>query len=268
MESESRELANSADLAAIAEVAYRGHGGELLARPVTPVLFKDAPAFTLTYADSEVARQLDRSPRISLVFSDSRLAYMGWNPLAAAVAVEVIPDPEGEMFQREILYQELRKFRPSRELMYTPLARREHWWYVPRWIVRVAEVGGVRAVARRTAPEHGVLAWEADGGIEADCVRVENWDAQRVTMSPLAEGEPRYYPDGARAALFQHDFSVPDMEQHVSFLATGRMVNGRLSVAARGGTRTLGKPPGLLARWRAFKSLEKRCKAGLRESGV
>ena len=133
---------------------------------------------------------------------------------------------------------------------------------MPRWIVHVVEAGEPRAVARRTGLDQGVLAWKTDRAIAADTVLVEDWDADPIVVEPLSdEGLPS---ETCPAALFFHDFVIPDMDPRTSFLATGWLDNGRLSVMRRAGSLELGKRPGLIARWRAQRDFERRCKAGLK----
>lgn len=259
------ELISSVEMAAVAEVAYLDRDGLPRVLTVTPLLLGEDPAFTLTYADSLVACEIGRSSRVSMIFSDSRLAYVGWNPLAVTAAVEVMPDPEGELFHEELLVQELRKFPPSRLLIDSPLLRREHWWYMPRWIFRLKEIGDPEPLIRRTAgDDQGVLVWRTGGDLAADTVRVDDWDAGVIAVSSLI-GRSLHTPDDPPGALFYHDFSIPDMDQRTAFLATGRLRNRRLSTTGRAGSRTLGRRPGLLARLRAQRTLKKRCQAGIKE---
>ena len=255
-------LTTSAEMAAVAEFAYLDASGVPRIEPVTPLLLDGVPVFTLTYARSEKVREISASSQAALVLSDSRLAYVGWRPLTATVRVEVIQDPEGELFSEKLLHQELRKFPPDRQLIDSPLLRRENWWYVPRFIVRLVETGEPRPVARREIPDHGVLAYVSGEGLTAETVRVEDWNADRIPIRLPGPGEPSL-PEGSPAALLYHDFAVPDMDPRTSFLAAGRLENGRLSVTRRSGSRTLGERPGLLTRWRAQRDLKRRCEAGL-----
>jgi hypothetical protein len=256
-------LTTTTELAAVAAFAYVGPDGVPRLTPVTPLLLDGAPAFTLTYALSDVAREISGSPGAALVFSDSRLAYVGWSPLSVAVEVEVLPDPEGELFCDALLTQELLKFPPGRQIIDSPLLQRENWWYLPRWVVRVVGTGEPRPVARRAAPDHGVLAYESGGVLAADTAQVADRDADRISVRTLSEGGPP--PPGSPAALLLHDFATPDMDPRNTFLATGKLESGRLLVDRRSGSPELGERPGLIARWREQRALERRCKAGLRE---
>lgn len=256
-------LRTSAEMAAVAELAYAGEDGAPRIEPLTPLPLEGEPAFALPYSRKDLARRLEASPRVSLTFSDSRLARVGWNSLTVEGKVEVIPDLEGDLFLEELLYWELRKFWPSRQLIGSLVLRRDNWWYLPRLIARFIGNETPRPVVRRAGPNHGVLAWKGGDGITSDTVRVDDWDSERPSVSPLSPGEP--LPSGVPAALLYHDFSVPDMEQRASLHITGRLENGRLRVRDRSGSRELGKRPGIISRWRAQKDLERRCKAGIRE---
>ncbi len=258
-------LRTSAEMAAVAELAYTGPDGIPRVEALTPLLLEKEPVFALPYARTDLARCLESDPRVSLTFSDSRLARVGWSPLTVEGRMEVTPDPEGDVFLEEPLYWELRKFWPSRQLIGSLVLRRDNWWYVSRLILRFTETGIPRPVTRRTEPDQGVLAWKEAGIVSSDTVRVDDWDSDRQLVSSLSQKE---LPNNVPAALLYHDFSVPDREQRASLNFTGTLNDGRLSVTHREGTRNLEKRPGLIARWRAQKDLERRCKAGLEGRGV
>ena len=256
-------LRTSAEMGAVAELAYSDSDGSPRIEPLTPLLLQKEPAFALPYSRIDLAYRLEKSPQVSLTFSDSRLARVGWSPLAVEGRMEVTPDVEGDLFLEELLYWELRKFWPSRQLIGSLVLRRDNWWYVPRLILRFTETESPRPITRRTEPDHVILSWKTDDGIASDTVRVEDWEAERPPATPLSPDAT--LPDGVQAALLHHDFSVPDREQQSSARLSGRLENGRFSVARREGPRTLGKRPGIVARWRAQKDLERRCREGLKD---
>lgn len=258
-------LRTSAEMAAVAELAYTGDDGVPRIEVLPPLLLEKEPVFALPYAREDLARRLEEDPQVSVTFSDSRLARVGWSPLAVEGRMEVVPDPEGDLFEEEPLYWELRKFWPSRQLIGSLVLRRDNWWYMPRLFLRFIETGTPRPVTRRTGPDHGVLAWKGSGGIFSDTVRVDDWDSERPVVRSLSPDGS--LPDGVPAALLYHDFSVPDMEQRTSLHLSGRLENGRLSVTYRVGSRELARRPGIISRWRAQKELERRCKAGLKSRG-
>lgn len=258
---DSQTLRTSAETASVAELAYTDLSGTPRIEALTPLLLEKEPVFALPYSRMDITRCLDEDPHVSLTFSDSRLARVGWSPLTVEGKMEVTPDPEGDIFLEEPLYWELRKYGPSRPLIGSLVLRRDNWWYVPRLILRFTEIENPRPVTRRTEPDQGILAWKEADNILSDTVRVDDWDAERPVLD-LLSGE--VHPlDNAPAALLYHDFSIPDREQRASLSLTGTLNNGRLSVARREGSRTLEKRPGLIARWRAQKDLERLCKAGL-----
>ncbi len=257
-------LRTSAETAAVAELSYTGPDGPCI-EALTPLLFEKEPVFALPYARTDLARCLENDPQVSLTFSDSRLARVGWSPLTVEGTMEVVPDPEGDLFLEEPLYWELRKFWPSRQLIGSLVLRRDNWWYVSRLILRFTGIETPRPVTRRTEPDQGVLAWKEADNIFSDTVRVDDWDSERPLVSSLSQEE---LPDNVPATLLYHNFSVPDREQRASLNLTGTLNNGRLSVTHREGTHTLEKHPGLITRWRAQKELERRCKAGLESWGV
>lgn len=258
-------LVTSAELAALGAVALPGSGGgppEI--RGVTPLLLDGAPAFTLTYDRLEEARRIARAPALTLALYDPRLARVGWSPLAAPVRATVEPDPEGKRFCDELLEPELRKHPPSRELANSFLLQRENWWYLPRLIVRLEPVEPPRPLTRRTDPSHGLLAWTNGPGEHpgAQTVAVSDPEGDRVSVTSLGEGEP---PDGAPATLRLHDLELPEMERSATLTLSGRLRGGTLAVESRSGSTALGSRPGVLARWRWLRSLERGCKRGLKE---
>jgi hypothetical protein len=121
-----------------------------------------------------------------------------------------------------------------------------------------------RPIARRTDPDHGVLAYKTGDTLVAETVRVENWDVDYIPVKPF-DAHTSLPSEGVPAALLFHDFAIPDMDPRTTFVARGRLENDRLSVTQRDGSRVLGKRLGLLARWRAQRDFERRCKAGLKE---
>ena len=256
-------LRTSAEMAAVAELAYLDDVGSPRIEPLTPLLLEKEPVFALTYDWIDLARKLEKSPEVSLTFSDSRLARVGWSPLAVSGGIEVVPDPEGDLFLQELLDWEFRKFWPSRQLIGSLVLQKDNWWYLPRLVLRFTGTETPRLIERRTKPDHAVLAWRTDAGVVSDTVRVEDWEAERPVVTELPSEAALH--DNAPAALLYHDFSVPDREQQATLHLSGRLENRRLAVAQRNGSRTLGKRPGIVARWRAQKDLERRCRAGLKD---
>ncbi|MGF1473584.1 MAG: hypothetical protein ACFB50_17825 [Rubrobacteraceae bacterium] len=260
---DQQTLRTAAETAAVAELSYLDNDGSPRIEPLTPLLLEKEPAFALPYSRIDLAYQLEKSPRVSLAFSDSRLARVGWSPLAVEGTMEVTADLEGDLFLEEPLYWELRKFWPSRQLLGSLMLRRDNWWFVPRLILRFTERHTPRPIARRTEPDHGILARKTGYAPTSHVVRVEDWESERPAVWPLPPEAS--LPGDGPAALLYHDFSIPDREQRSALHLSGLLDGGRLRVARREGSRALGDRPGIIARWRAQKDLEKRCRNGLKD---
>ncbi|MGI8650486.1 MAG: hypothetical protein ACR2KW_08930 [Rubrobacter sp.] len=269
---EASALLTSAKTAAVAELAYtaeNGKSGELQgrtqerirARTVTPVVLDGDPAFTLTYADADLAQHLARNPEVCLTFTDSRLARVGWRPLGVTARLSVVPDIEGELYCDELMHQELFKFPPGRKLSNSLILRRENWWYLPRFILKLEATSDAIPLTKRSPENHAVLFWNetgANGDLTCDTVAAEDRGRDGIFVRSLSGRE---LPASGMASLYTHDFSIPDLEHRVSFIASGRLQDGRLAVESREGRRDLLNAPGLLARWREYRNFERRCRA-------
>lgn len=249
-------LLHAAARAAVALVGWRDASRRLQAHALVPLVAGRRLVFALPYTEAALADALAAAPGAAVVvMSDPRLA-----PPFASVAgrgrVTVAADPRGERFEAELLAQQLRKHPPSRVLLDSPLLRREHWWYLPRLLVGlepdatwpVEPLGG----------DTGTLLWDEAGGLAAATVAVDGWDRDDVTLRGSGD-----VPDAAEALLVSHDFAVPDRERTATLLLRGAVSGGRLSVIERVGERHLPRPPGLLARIRRQRDLERRCRSAL-----
>lgn len=193
------------------------------------------------------------------MLSDQRLSGAAWEPLAALGRVTLFEDGEGELFRAQLLDQELRKHPPARALAGSPILRREHWWYLPR-LVLLLEVEHVGPVAPRAGPLDAVLAVDADG-LRVSTVRVVDWEADPlgVVGGPADVRGP--------AVLVGQEVSVPDAERWTVHSTTGCYDDGRLLDAQRPVSRELEPVPGLRARVRRQRELERACVRALRAAG-
>jgi hypothetical protein len=248
-----------ANLAARAELGWRGADGGLDAAAFVPLVIDGHVIAALPFAHAGVARRLAGATAATLVFSDSRMAHKGWSSCAVPVSVDVTADRTGEWTWTGALDQEVRKHPPARLLIDTAIQRREHWWYVPRWIVRLRVGGNVQPVARRQGACDGVLFVDGAHGPSARTVAVEEWDADVVRVTPL--DAPAADAAGP-ALLFGHDFSIPDQERSSRLVLHGDLDGRLLRVRRREGALAL-PAARLLHRLRAHYRLERACRRAL-----
>ena len=194
-----------------------------------------------------------------LTLSDPRLTGSAWRPLVITARPTVVEDLDGALFTDRLLDQELRKHPPSRALADSAMLRREHWWYLPR-LVLLLDVVHIEPGGRRDGPDDAVLAVD-DGGLVVRTVRVTDWEGDPLTLEggPLTAEGP--------AVLVGQEISVPDVERWTVHTTTGRYADGRLQDVVPAATRELEPVPGLLARVRRQRALEKACIAAIRAAG-
>ncbi|WP_239675271.1 pyridoxamine 5'-phosphate oxidase family protein [Natronosporangium hydrolyticum] len=259
------ELGRAIHAAAVAELVWLGAPGEAPpAIPVTPLLFKGEPAVAFPYADLARARRVAGAAQAALVLSDDRMTGSGWWPLTVCGRPRLVEDPAGEVFADELLDQELRKYPPARVLIDSPLLRREHWWYMPRLIVVLGEPV-VRSVGVRAGGAGEVFAVAGPGGLRVDTVRRLTDEAGELDLLSLAgTGVPGGRGAGAGpAVLLGHDFSVPDLERWTPWLTSGWWSGELMRVERRPEQVELAPAPGIWARWRRQRRLERACRASL-----
>jgi hypothetical protein len=233
-------------------------GGPPRAIGVVPLLLGDAVAVALPWAYEEQARSAAASPSAAVVLSEPRLAAPGWEPVAGIGRLLLVEDGDGEVFRAQLLEQEVRKHPPARALCGSLLLRREHWWYLPR-LVLVLEPQRVVPVRPRQGPQDAVLAVD-DGGLQVATVGIEDWDAEQLALTggPAARGP---------AALVGQEVSEPDAERWTVHVTSGSYADGRLQAVRRPPTRSLEGVPGLRARVRRQRDLERSCVRALRAAG-
>jgi len=243
--------------AAVAELVWVVDGSPD-AMPVVPLRLDERVAIAMPYAGADRLRPLRSATSVALVLSDPRLAGQAWRPLALRGRPFLVEDLSGEVFEAELLDQELRKHPPSRALADSLMLRHENWWYLPRLLVTFEPVDVVPVGARTSPRAQAVLALAAASGrVEVETVDVDDWSQRPLTMSSAY--------DEANAVLLTHDFSEPDLERWVAHLLTGRLAGGSLRVT-HGPLGPL--PPlrglGLRERIRRHREIERGCRRGIR----
>jgi hypothetical protein len=245
--------------AGVAELLWRLPDGPPDAVGVVPLVLGGRPAVALPWAQVEAARKAAASDAAALVLSDPRLTGSAWEPVVATGRLDLVEDVTGELFTEALLDQELRKHPPARALADSTMLRRENWWYLPR-LVLVLDVADFVPGVRRDGPADVVLGVD-DGALHVRTVRVPDWHADPLG---LANGPPGV--EGP-AVLVGQELSVPDVERWTVHTTTGRYADSRLSAVRAADTRELEPVPGLLARMRRHRALERACVRALRAAG-
>jgi hypothetical protein len=224
---------------------------------VVPLVHDDVPVLAFTYADEDLAREVAGCPVVALSLTEPRSTGTAFRPLVLVGSPRLIEDPSGDLFATDLLPQELRCYPPSRLLADSPLLQREHWWYLPRLLVEI-DVDAVVQVSAREAPsrDHLLVVAGADGPV-VRVARVANGDPELVSL--VSEDPP---PPGP-AVLFGQDASFPDLEQWTQWNYRGQWDGAGMQVDEAPARIGLGRPPGLIQRWRRQRDFERRCVAAI-----
>jgi hypothetical protein len=254
------DLSASVRAAGVAELVWSdGEATGPQAIGVVPLLLGNSPAVALPWGYEEQARAVAAARSAALVLSEPRLAGASWRPLAVLGRPRLVEDGDGSLFVDRLLDQELRKHPPSRALARSAILRREHWWYLPR-LVLLIESPQVVPVAGRQGPLDAVLAVH-DRGLHVSTVRVAAWEDDPIEIRHAA-------PEvSGPAVLVGQEVSEPDAERWTVHVTRGRYADGRFTDVQPAVTRTLEPVPGLRARVRRQRQLERACVKALRAAG-
>jgi hypothetical protein len=255
------DLLTSWRRAQLAVVAWARPGRAPGIEVVVPLVRRDVPVLALHYGRLGLADALAAAGEA--VVAVGGVGGVGGlpapSPVAARVDVAVAADPEGERFVEEgLLDQELAKHPPSRRRIDSPLQRREHWWYVPRLLVRLHRPRELVALR----PADALVAC-GDRDVTVTTCHLGAREPVEVTAAgadPLPAGP---------ATVLEHGADLPDLEMPWERRWEGRLTAGRLEtdrVDVDAGPRE--RPLGLLARIQVERRLGQACRAGLRDAGV
>ncbi len=237
----------------LAEVSWATADGTPGVCGVVALLRDDRPVLAFTYADAELARGLGTAPWAVLTLTERRSTGASFRALSLIGRPFVTEDPRGEAFVADLVTQELRRYPPSRLFADSPLLMREHWWYLPRLLVEL-DIDAVEPLQPRVPPYDHLLV-VADR--ERPVVRVARWDGragERLDVDVLGTAPP-----AGPAVLFGQDASFPDLDQWAQWRWTGRWDGAALVVTDAPSSIGLGRPLGLVDRWRRQRAMERRC---------
>jgi hypothetical protein len=241
--------------APLAAVAWLTPDGTPDLATVFPLTDGDRPVLALPYAQLALARALETSTELIL-----SVTHAAEDAEVAAITVrgraEVTADPRGEVFHDAgLIDMELRKYPSSRRRLDSLLLRREHWWFLPRLIVRIAELHE----AQSFAPHDALLA---TGG-----TRLEVGPCHLDARDPLVLRAGDRPPGRVPAAVLEHGGDLPALERPWEQRWLGTLDGNRFETSSVTGGPEPDRALTLLQRIRAERRLERACRDGLREAG-
>jgi hypothetical protein len=249
----------SADLLAawreaqLAEIAWLDADGAPGLTVVVPLMAEGRPAAALTYDRLGEAQRIGAARRVVLAVT-SPGSGSERVPVVASTRLEVSPDPRGQTFTDRLLIQELAKYPPSRRRADSVLLRREHWWYLPRLLLRAGHLER----SEGQPPRDGLAAVATGDGLVVTTVSLEG--------PPEAPRLGSHLPDG-RVVILQHGADdVPHLDRTWQRRWWGGVVGGELRVEHHAGRGPGSPPDGVWRRWRDEVAFERACRAGLRQT--
>lgn len=248
------EVGRTLRASSLGEVSWLEPGGAPRAAGVLPLTDDEGPVLALTLDRAALATSLGAAEEVVLQVRDPRNTAPGWQPLGLRCRTRLVPDLEGHHFREHLLREELRRFPPARRHADSPLLQREHWWYLPRLLVRLDVERVDEAPPPRTGPSDASLTTAADSRPVASGVEVRDGSI-RTSWGPR--------PAPGRGALLFQDATVPDLEAWTWSVH---------DVVVDDGGRVLGEAPApspprmpsLRARWRGERRLARSCAEALR----
>lgn len=241
--------------AQLAEIGWLAADGTPRLTVVVPLVDDGQPTVALTYDRHAEAASLAAARRVVLAVGTPTVARHA-TPVAAEAELVLTPDPRGAAFEDRLLPQELAKHPPSRTRADSRLLRREHWWYLPRLLLRAARVGPSRQLAAGDA----LAAVAVDGRITVAAVGLDDPACDR----PRPTGR---LPDGP-ATLLRHGADVPALDRRWERRWRGRVVAGDLVVEATDERPARRGTDGMWRRWREEVAFERACRDGLRAAAA
>lgn len=249
--------------AQLAEIVWRDPDGRPDASAAIPLLDGRVPCLALPYGDLELARALSEAAEV--VIGVTAAPADGTPAVLARGRAEVTSDPDGIAFQElGLLEQELHKHPPSRRRLDSMLLRREHWWYVPRLLVRIRGITNGHVVD----PGDALLAVGGSSLTVRSChldVRgSEQLAAEDVRLrgdaSTVAAVAETVHP----AMILAHGGDRPDLDRPWQRRWYGTLDREGFTAHTVDGHGPVERPLSLRERLRAEAALATACKRGLR----
>lgn len=251
--------------ASLAAITWSTPEGVPDAASVFPLSENGVPFLALPYARLELARALDASAQVVLAVNTSA-ADADAPRIMVRGRAEVIDDPKGDRFHDGgMIEMELAKYPASRRRLDSLLLRREHWWFLPRLLVRIAGLADPR-----TLPPGDALLVTGGASLDVRSCHLEQRDplVLRTDARPADSPPADPFPAGPRpAVVLEHGGDLPALERPWERRWRGTLVEDRFETDTVTGDGPQDRPLTLRQRMRAEKQLERACKAGLRSAG-
>ncbi len=245
--------------ASVAELSWRDATGAVRVRGAVPLVGPDGPAIAFPYAAARTARSLGSADEVLLTLTDPHATGPAYRPLLLRCRPSLVEDREGDRFVAELLDQELRRYPPSRVYADSPLLRREHWWWLPRLILDLTVETTTPFPERATDADHLLVVDPDDGGDRRLAAAVARVGAGSGTPTvDVRSGTP-----GPGAAVLFGQQVSEDRERWGQWAWTGRWDGAALEVVDSPAEIGLPPVPGVVARWRRERDLERACRRGL-----
>jgi hypothetical protein len=193
-----------------------------------------------------------------LAVTEGRSTGGAFRPCLLAGVPRLVEDPTGEGYVRDLAAQELRRYPPARLYADSPLLMREHWWYLPRLVVEL-EVERTEPVEPGRPDDHLLVVAQGD----LPLVRRASLPARPLGRERLPLQVVGTSPPVGPAVLFGQDATFPDLDHWEQWRYAGAWDGDALVVEQPPARVGLGRPPGLLARWRRQRDLQRRCVAAI-----
>lgn len=242
------------DSSSLGEVGWVDPTGRPRAAGVVPLLLDGLPVLALTFDQVELATELAAADVVDLLVREPRNTGSAWRPGGWHCRSRLTEDLEGETWLEQLRLQELRRYPPARRYADSLLLCREHWWYLPRLLVRLEPVDALDPPPLRRDADDLLLVTTHDGGLV-----VGGADSAGGTLRPTWGPRPAPGP----GVVLGQDATFPDLEEWARWTRAVEVFDHE--VVASEPLPEPGPPrvPGLRERWRRERHFTRACRRGL-----